>query len=272
MHSKAPRLVTLLLAITLAVTGGTLIALNVATASAGSASTSPQRSAAQDRVQRFERWATITRIPNGYYYDAGQQDTHLVVTPVKHGLRYTDRHTDVLRTKPDSCDRKPAKVGLVVVCHVPRDTSPRNPLTVKVFTRLGNDYVNTSALPAAFRLYGLCDQGDDTYIGGKGNDFINGAPGRDHVSGGPGKDLVRGGLNHDLVLGGPGNDTVTGLDGPDRVHGASGKDRVGGGTGDDYIYAGPGQDFVVCNTGNDRAFAQREDRVIVSECEHVQYS
>ena len=141
MHSKASRLVTVFLAITLTVTGGTLIALNVAIASAGSASASPQHRAAQERVHRFERWATITKISNGYYYDAGQQNTHLVVTPVKHGLRYTDRHTDVLRTKPDSCDRKPAKVGLVVVCHVPRGTGPHNPWTVKVFTRLGNDYV-----------------------------------------------------------------------------------------------------------------------------------
>jgi hypothetical protein len=271
MHPKAQRLVTVALTIALAATGGALIATQADAASSRNLLVT-DKATANSQVHRFERWATITKVPLGYYYDAGQQNTHLVVTRVKHGLRYVDRHTDVLRSKPDSCDRKHAKVGLVVVCHVPSDVSARNPMRVKVFTRLGNDYVDTSALPAAFRLYGLCDQGDDTYIGGKGNDFINGAPGRDHVSGGAGDDLVRGGLNHDLVLGGTGNDTVTGLDGPDKVHGAAGRDRVGGGTGNDDVYAGPGRDFVVCNLGIDRAFAQREDRVITRECEQVHYS
>jgi hypothetical protein len=254
---------------TIALAGGALIS-NSAGAAQPSGDSAASRHADRVQAQRFERWATITKVPLGYYYDAGQQHTHLVVTEVKGGLRYTDRHTDVLRSKPDSCDRKRAKVGLVVVCHVPRDVSARNPMRVKVFTRLGNDYVDTSALSAAFRLYGLCDQGDDTYIGGKGNDFVNGAPGRDHVSGGPGRDLLRGGENHDLVLGGPGNDTLVGLDGPDKMHGATGNDRVGGGRGDDDLYAGPGIDFVLCYTGRDRVHAEHKDR-IMADCEHIHY-
>jgi hypothetical protein len=263
-------------------TAATALALLSATADAATAPTADSGASAKwasttsNRTpdasgRRFERWATITKIPLGYYYDAGQQNTHLVVTEVKGGLRYADRHTDVLRSKPDSCHRKPAKVGLVVVCHVPRDVSRKNPMRVKVFTRLGNDYVNTSALPKKFRLYGLCDQGDDTYIGGAGNDFINGAPGRDHVYGGPGNDLVRGGENHDVVFGGPGNDRVVGLDGPDKLRGGSGNDRVGGGRGDDHLYAGAGTDLMVCHQGNDWVYAQRTDRIITQYCEHIRY-
>jgi hypothetical protein len=273
MNTMARRPAALLLSLVVTAVAAVMLSSGENADAAASLSRTAQLRVDAPTVQRgFERWAAITRIKNGYYYDAGQQNTHLVVTRVKGGLRYTDRHTDVLRAKPKSCDRKRADKGLVVVCHVPRDVSARNPMRVKVFTRLGNDYVDTSALSAAFELYGLCDQGDDTYIGGDGNDFVNGAPGRDHVWGGPGNDLVRGGENHDLVYGGSGNDTVVGLDGPDLLRGGSGKDRVGGGYGDDRLYAGPDVDLMVCQTGFDRVYAQHEDRVIVQACERVFYS
>jgi serralysin len=279
MLSRARHPVTLLLAVIVVATSGVWLASAagaVAPSGAPAVATSESSTVEAQQVeaheveaQRFERWATITRIPLGYYYDAGQQNTHLVVSEVKGGLRYSDRHTDVLRSKrhmPDSCDRKPSKVGLVVVCGVPNDVRARNPLRVKVFTRLGDDYVDTSALRAGFRLYGLADQGNDTYIGGGGNDFVNGAPGIDHVRGGAGNDLLRGGLNHDVVFGGPGKDKLSGLDGPDRLYGGPGNDRVGGHEGDDRLYAGPGTDFMLCWTGFDRVYAQRRDR-IMADCE-----
>ncbi|HEX5016736.1 MAG TPA: calcium-binding protein [Actinomycetes bacterium] len=268
MHSRASRPAFWLIAAAVAIAAGVLVPTTVI-ASAGAAESTKDKT-----VQRFEpeHWATITRTPEGYYYDAGQQNTHLVVTEVKRGLRFADRNTNVLRHKPDSCNRKKAKVGLVVICRVPGDISTSNPFRVKVFTRLGNDYVNTRALRPAFRLYGLADKGDDTFIGGPGNDFINGAPGRDHLRGGSGNDWIRGGKQHDVLLGGGGNDQLVGQDGADRVRGSSGKDRVGGGPGDDKLYAGENTDFVLCHSGFDRVNAQREDRVTLAECERVEYA
>lgn len=265
MQWTSKRPVALILAALVAVTGAALATPDGAAAGPGA---SERSDLGQVQARRFERWATITKSSLGYYYDAGQQNTRLVVTEVKGGLRYADRRTDVLRKKPDACHRRSAKVGIVVVCRVSRDVSPRNPLRVKVFTRLGDDYVDTSALPARFYLYGLADQGEDTFIGGKGDDFINGAPGRNYVNGGPGDDLVRGGENHDVVIGGPGNDKVIGLHGPDTVRGGSGNDRVGGHEGDDTLYAGSGTDFVLCQTGRDVVFAGRKDRVL-ADCERV---
>ena len=84
---------------------------------------------------------------NGYYYDAGQQDTKLVITKVPGGVRYADAHTDVIRSKPDSCRKKPARNGSVVVCKVPKTVNARHPMTLKIFTRLGNDYIDSTALP-----------------------------------------------------------------------------------------------------------------------------
>ena len=168
---------------------------------------------------KFERWATITKISNGLYYDAGQQNTALTVTYANGKLKYTDRRTDVLRSKPRSCDRKPSRVGLVVVCKVPDGVSKRHPMTVKVFTRLGNDSVNTSALPAKFKLYMLCDKGRDTVVGGAGNDFINGAQNKDVLRGGAGNDWIRGNLGRDLIWGGPGNDRLVGVNGNDGIRG-----------------------------------------------------
>lgn len=271
MTTRVRRSVTLLVAATLI---GSWLATTNATAvtpSGDSQVTSTvSAKALTGGTSTFEHWATITRLKHGYYYDAGQQNTHLVVTEAKGGLLYTDRHTDVLRGKPDSCDRRHAKVGLVVYCHVPRDVDARHPFTVKVFTRLGNDYVNTSALSARFKLYGLCDAGNDTYIGGDGNDFINGAFGRDHVVGNGGNDLLRGGTGHDVVMGGRGNDTLVGLEGPDRMDGQEGNDRVGGGPGDDNLASGPGDDFMLCYTGRDSVEAKRSDK-IMADCEHVTY-
>jgi Ca2+-binding RTX toxin-like protein len=268
MHSLARRPATYVVALLVMAVAA---ALGTANANASPQAQADGGTAAKVGRFHFEHWATLSRIPGGYYYDAGQQNTHLVVTRVKGGLRYADRHTDVLRSKPDSCHRKHAKVGLVVVCHVPSGVTASSPLQVKVFTRLGDDYVDTSQLPAAFDLYGLADAGDDTYIGGAADDFINGAPGRDRLVGGGGNDWLRAGEDHDVILGGPGNDRLVGVYGPDRIVGGSGQDRLGGGPGDDTLYAGPQDDFVLCNSGHDWVSAQKADR-ITSDCENIHFS
>lgn len=272
MTTRVRRSVTLLVAATLM--GGWLASTNALAVSPshdGQSTSAVSAKAPGGGTSTFEHWATITRLKHGYYYDAGQQDMHLVVTEVKGGLLYTDTKTNVLRGKPDSCDRRHAERGLIVFCHVPRNVTARNPYTVKVFGRLGNDYVNTSALSARFDLYGLCDAGNDTFIGGAGNDFVNGAFDRDRVVGGAGNDLLRGGTGHDVVIGGPGNDVLVGLEGPDRMDGQEGNDRVAGDAGDDTLKSGPGVDFMLCYTGRDTVEAKRSDK-IMADCENVTYN
>ena len=237
---------------------------------AAAVATNVQAEAAAPAHARFERWATISKMKNGYYYDAGQQDTKLVITKVPGGVRYADAHTDVIRSKPDSCQSKPARAGSVVVCKVPKSVNARHPMTLKIFTRLGNDYIDSTALPASFELYMLADAGNDTVKAGAGDDFINGADGVDHMRGGRGNDWIRTGLKDDHIWGGPGRDRLVGVQGRDRIFGGRGNDRVGGGPGNDRLVAGDGTDFVLCSTGMDHVVVQRVDR-IMQDCESVSY-
>lgn len=219
---------------------------------------------------RFERWATINKTSKGYYLDAGQQNTHLVITRVDRGIRFADSHTDVLRSKPDACDKKRARVGIVVVCRVPATVSARRPMTLKVFTRLGDDSVDSSSLSAAFELYMLCDAGREVIHAGAGDDFVNGAHNRDRIWGGDGNDWLQAGLGEDKVWGGRGRDHVVGGENRDAVHGGRGNDSVGGAPGNDRLFAGKGTDVVHCGPGKDNAHAQRIDRVL-QDCESVIY-
>jgi len=238
----------------------------------GSAAAAPAHDGGPDRVAgKFERWAALSKLPNGgLYYDAGQQDTNLRISVVDGRLRYTDTRTDVLRSKPKACDRKPARKGIVVVCRVPRDVSARHPMMVKVFTRLGNDRVDASGLSKAFELYGLADRGRDVFIGGAGDDFVNGAQNRDRISGGPGDDWLRSNLGDDTIWGGAGGDRLVGVEGRDVIYAGRGNDRVGGGPGNDHLYAAGGVDWVLCGTGRDKAHADRSDRA-TGDCESVAY-
>lgn len=250
---------------------GTVTGLAAVVAAAALTLAAAGAHAAAPAAAKYERWATITTISGGYYYDAGQQDTHLVITRVQGGVRFADTHTDVLRSKPDACRREPAQTGIVVVCRVPASVDAAHPMTVKVFTRLGNDFIDSSALPRAFELYMLADQGNDVVVAGAGDDFVNGAPGVDQVWGGPGDDWIRTGLDDDVIWGGPGSDRLVGVDGRDKIHGGTGDDRVGGGSGNDRLFAGDGTDFVLCGTGRDAAHTDRADR-IMADCESVQYA
>jgi hypothetical protein len=219
--------------------------------------------------KRFERWATLTRTSYGYYYDAGQQDTHLTITLTRKGhLRFADTHTDVLRARAKSCHRRPARAGLSVVCRVPDSVNRRHPMTLRVFTRLGDDQVDTRALPRRFKLFMLCDEGREVIHAGAGNDFINGAQNADRIWGGPGRDWIRTGQANDRIWGGPGNDRLVGVNGSDRVHGGPGNDGVWGGPGNDVLYANSGRDRVLCGTGRDRALTERGDATS-RDCESV---
>lgn len=236
------------------------------------ATVSTASTAAPDKApRRFERWATLTRTSYGYYFDAGQQDTHLTISVTPRGrLRFADTHTDVLRQRAKACDRRSARVGIVVVCRVPDGVGPRHPLTLRVFTRLGDDTVDTTALPQRFRLYMLCDKGNEVIRAGAGNDFVNGAQNNDRIWGGPGRDWLRSNKGNDAIFGGPGNDKVVGVAGRDRVHGGPGNDRVYGGPGNDRLFADDGNDRVLCGTGHDRALAERRDAT-ARDCERVRF-
>lgn len=220
---------------------------------------------------KFERWATISETIEGYYYDAGQQDSHLVITRVSGGVRFADTNTDVLRSKPDACREEVAPVGIVVVCGVPAEVDAGHPMTLKVFTRLGDDYIEASSLTTAFELYMLADAGRDVVRAGAGNDFVNGAKGGDRVRGGAGNDWIRTGLGRDRIRGGAGDDRLVGVYARDRIYGGKGNDRVGGGDGNDLLFAGEGTDFVLCGTGTDDAHVDQQDRV-QEDCESVELS
>lgn len=270
MFSRSPLPLTAVIAALAIVTAAIGSQLPAQASSPGAAAATTASALAGPRTPHFERWATISRTSKGYYYDAGQQHTRLVVTEVRGGVRFADTRTDVLRSKPDSCDRKRAKVGTVVVCRVAKSVDARNPMQIKVFTRLGNDNVDTSALSAAFKLYMLCDAGREIIHAGAGNDWVNGARNRDQIWGGEGNDHIQTGLGDDSAWGGPGNDSLIGGPNRDRVHGGDGDDRVGGGPANDRLFAGAGSDFVLCYTGRDTVFAKRSDK-IMADCENVNY-
>lgn len=220
-----------------------------------------------DAVIPLKNAAIIENIHNGYRYQAGQQNSHLVVRRVKGGLLFADKGTAELRSLPGRCDRRHAKKGIAAVCRVPRGTSSRHPLMLQIWPRLGDDYVDASTLPASFRLSVLADAGKDVVRGGAGDDFVNGAHNGDRVWGGAGNDWIRTGRGPDFIRGGSGNDRLVGVEGSDDVRGGGGNDRVGGGSGNDLLVAGAGRDTVSCGSGADHARVDRADRT--SACESV---
>lgn len=105
--------------------------------------------------------------------------------------------------------------------------------------------------------------GDDTLIAGRGSDVVLGGPGNDTIAGGPARDTIGAG---------PGRDRASGGGGDDRVAGAGGRDRVSGGNGDDVVEGGfavpdVADDAIDCGRGDDRAIAEKRDRV--RRCERI---
>ena len=214
--------------------------------------------------------AMLSRERCGYRFRAGQQDSHLVITHVAGGLRFHDRGSREWKSIPGDCRRVSVANGVAATCPVPTTTSQSSPLLIEVWPRLGDDYVDASALPAQFQLAALVDAGFDTVYGGAGDDFVNGAFQRDRVWGGGGSDWIRTGDGADELWGDGGDDKLIGSDDADVIHGGEGADRVGGGAGTDSLWADGGKDVVACGGAFDRAVVDSTDRH--SECEAVSAS
>jgi serralysin len=212
--------------------------------------------------------AMLTKTQHGYVFRTGQQDSHLVVTRVRRGIRLVDTGTKSFKRLSPACQRRNVRRGIAAVCRVPAGVSRRQPLLVEVWPRLGNDFTDGSSLPATIAMTVLGDEGRDVARFGAGPDFFNGHFGGDRVSGGSGNDWIRAGHGNDAFTGGPGHDRLVGMEGRDLMFGARGDDRVGGGDGNDRLRAGAGEDFVLCGTGRDSANVGTGDRVL-RDCEAV---
>lgn len=212
--------------------------------------------------------AMLTRTEHGYLFRTGQQDSHLVVTLVDGRLRFVDTGTKRFKKLSPHCHRKRVRVGVAAKCGVPADVTVRRPLLIEVWPRLGNDYTDTSSLPATFAVTVLSDEGHDVAHLGAGPDFFNGHLGRDVVFGGAGNDWIRPGHGNDLVHAGPGNDDIVAMPGKDTLHGGPGRDQLWGGDGSDRIWGDGGADYALCGPGRDRTNADGNDRVAQS-CESV---
>jgi Ca2+-binding RTX toxin-like protein len=210
----------------------------------------------------------LNKTEHGYRYWSGQQNSHLTVTQGSAGVRFVDTGTERWRYLPPACTQQTVSVGVAAVCRVKPTISERYPLLVEIWPRLGNDFTDTSSLPATFAVTVLGDKGNDTVRFGAGWDFFNGHTGHDVISGGAGNDWIRAGLDNDLVNGGSGNDDLLGMEGIDTVHGDEGDDRVGGGDQNDQLWGDVGTDFLLCGTGVDTANITGDDRVY-NDCENV---
>jgi serralysin len=212
--------------------------------------------------------AIIDKTEHGYVYRAGSQDNRLTVTQVDGGLRFRDPATPKFRGLARACREVPVRRGIAAVCRVPGSITEEQPLMIEVWPRIGDDYLNTSTLPATFVATMLGDLGDDTAVFGPGPDFFNGHTGRDRVRGGGGDDWIRSGDDNDWIFGGPGNDFLVGMNGDDLIRGGDGDDHLAGLDGDDRLYGGPGRDRAACGPGTDTAWVDADDST--RECESVE--
>jgi len=219
-------------------------------------------------VVPLKNQAMLSKSKHGYLFRAGQQDSHITVTKVDGGLRFVDKGTKSWRKLTDVCKREKVQKGVAAVCPVPRGITERKPMLIEIWPRLGNDYVNTSSLPATYAVTVLGDKGQEVVHFGAGDDFFNGYTQRDIVFGGAGNDWIRPGLGNDLVDGGPGNDDVVAVEGHDTVRGGEGNDRIWAGDGNDRLFGGPGVNFLLCGNGRDKAKATYQDQV-TRDCESV---
>lgn len=243
------------------------LALVLAPAAALSAALSVASMPAANAVIPLKNKAMITRTKSGYLFRAGQQDSHLVLSRVTSGVRFADSGTAQWKSLPASCHRQSVSKGVAAVCRVSSKVTASHPMTLQIWTRLGDDYVDGSRLPAALRMSVLADAGNDVVYGGAGNDFVNGAQNNDHVYGGPGNDWIRTGIGNDSIWGGSGNDKLVGQDGLDHLYGGAGTDREYGSNGHDVLYGESGSDLLNCGGGSDTAHRGSGDRT--RECETV---
>ena len=209
--------------------------------------------------------AVIDRSEHGYVYRAGSQDSHLVVTQVKGGLRFADSGTPRFKGLADQCRKARARRGVAAVCAVPSDISTKQPLLVEVWPRIGDDFLDTTRLSANFAVTMLGDLGDDEARFGAGSDFFNGHMGHDRAYGGAGDDWIRTGDDADVIRGGPGNDYLVGMLGNDKIWGEDGDDWLMGMDGNDRLEPGAGTDRASCGLGADSAVVDSDDTPLLCE-------
>lgn len=209
--------------------------------------------------------AVIDRTEHGYVYRAGSQDSHLVVTQVKGGLRFADSGTPRFKGLADQCRKARARRGVAAVCAIPSGISTKQPLLVEVWPRIGDDFLDTTRLSANFAVTMLGDLGDDEARFGPGSDFFNGHMGHDRVYGGEGDDWIRTGDDADVIRGGPGNDYLVGMLGNDNIWGEDGDDWLMGMDGNDRLVPGAGTDRASCGLGADSAVVDSEDTPLLCE-------
>ena len=212
--------------------------------------------------------AIIDRTPHGYVFRAGSQNNRLTVTQVPGGLRFVDPGTPEFRGLASECREVRVRRGVAAVCTIPDGITEEQPLMIEVWPRIGDDYLNTSTLPATFVATMLGDLGRDVAIFGPGSDFFNGHTANDLVRGGGGDDWIRGGDDNDLIFGGSGNDWIVGMNGDDVIRGGSGDDHLAGLDGDDRLIGGPGRDRAACGPGIDIAWIAVS--ALARDCESVQ--
>lgn len=209
--------------------------------------------------------AIINRTKYGYLFRGGQQHNNLTVTKTRARLRFHDTGTASWKWLPKPCTRLAVARGVAASCRIPAHATRSRPMLLEVWPRLGNDVVDTTALPALVDVSFLGDKGDDVARFGAGDDFFNGAQDDDRAYGGGGRDWIRTGLGDDYLDGGPGGDILVGVHGNDVIHGGPGNDRLDGNDGADKIFAAGGKDFVVCGNGVDKATVGADDRAIGCE-------
>ena len=206
------------------------------------------------------RPATLKRVKGGYYYGVWGQNNHVTVTLVDAGLKFRDPRPVRWEKLAKVCQKKRVRHGVKAICPVPGWVTPATPLVIDFEMRLGDDFVDTSTLPAEFQASVLADAGRDEVHTGAGNDFVNGAFDHDEIWSGDGDDLVRSGESSDLVFGEAGKDRLVGGEVGDVLHGGDGNDSVEGGPGDDTLYGDLGTDTIKCGDGDDAAEADPADR------------
>jgi serralysin len=188
--------------------------------------------------------AMIRKSDHGFIWYSGQQDGRLTVTKNGDTVRFHDKTAHRFEELAGACHKVKVKKGVAAVCNLPNGITERRPALLEIWPRLGDDYTNTSSLPATIAVTVLGDAGNDVAHLGAGPDFFNGAKGKDYVTGGAGNDWLRTGDHNDKIRGGAGNDYLMGVAGNDHIRGGAGDDRIGGGPGKDNIHGGSGKNTI----------------------------
>lgn len=243
--------------------------MDLARKTSGTAGLGPARPYVQEiaigGVVPLKNEALLNRTPQGWLYRAGQQHSDLTMTYSGKRLQFVDVNTQSWKWLPKACTKLAVPQGVGASCNVGPKFTTAAPMLVEVWPRLGNDTVDSTALPSLFDVAVLGDKGEDVARFGAGNDFFNGAQDNDRVFGGEGNDWLRTGLADDFIDGEGGDDYLVGVDGHDTIYGGSGNDGLYGLDGEDKLFAGDGTDRLSCGNGFDEASMKSSDKVLNCE-------